>query len=59
MIRDNAESWAEKFGIEGSEYIVRVQKDNGQGGIQCYIRPNNRNGDTYDFILLGNEILKL
>jgi len=51
IIRENAE----EFGVVTSEYIIRVQDDTDEG-LEIYIRPSNRNGDTRDFIIKGNEI---
>lgn len=51
IIRDNAEEW----GVMASEYILRVQLDT-DDGLEVYIRPNNRSGETRDFIIKGNEI---
>lgn len=55
MIRDNCDSW----GVEASEYIVRVQRDLGEKGLQIYIRPSNRNGETFDLIVDGNTLTKV
>jgi len=52
VIRDNAE----EFGVISSEFIVRVQNDTNEG-LEVYIRPNNRNGDTHDFIIKNNSIV--
>ncbi len=43
------------FGLIGSEYIVRVIQKT-QNGIECYIRPSDRDGETINFIIKGNKI---
>lgn len=44
-----------EFGLCGSEYIINVQQDLGDS-LRVYIRPYNRNGETVDFVITGNEI---
>lgn len=44
------------FGLEGSEYIIRVFQKR-KDGIECYIRPSDRSGETINFIIKDNKIL--
>ncbi len=52
MLRTNANEW----GVVASEYIVRVQRDLNEDGLQIYIRPSDRGGDTLDLIVKGDDI---
>lgn len=51
-IRDNIS----KDGIVGSMYMVRVNCDC-DDGMNIYIRPDNREGETIDFIVKGNNLV--
>ena len=53
FLRDNKN----KYGLIGSEYTLRIQNENKDtGDIEFYIRPSDRDGETYDFIVKGNDI---
>lgn len=43
--------------LGGSEYILRVQSFD-ETGLHIYIRPANRDGETVDFIVVGNELTR-
>lgn len=46
-----------KYGLIDSEFILRIQNENKDTGeIEFYIRPSDRDGETYDFIVRGNDI---
>ncbi len=44
------------FGLNSSEYIIRVVNVN-EYGIEVYIRPSDRAGETINFIINGNRII--
>ncbi len=46
---------AESFGLLGSEYILRIQNVTPEG-IEFYVRPYNRNGQTINFVIKGNTL---
>jgi hypothetical protein len=52
VIRDNPN----EFGVEGSNYIVTVLCDCG-GNLNIILRPENRNGETVDYIVKGNNLV--
>jgi len=52
VIRENTAS----FGLVGSEFVVRVQHDLGDEGLVFYIRPQDRDGQTVEFIVKGNDL---
>jgi hypothetical protein len=51
VIRDNA-----KQGLVGSQFVIRVLEDHGDH-INVYIRPEDQDGETFDFAITGNEIM--
>ena len=54
LIRKNAN----KYGLIGSEYIIRVQ-NNKDDELEVYVRPSDRNGDTENFIIKDNIFFSL
>lgn len=52
VLRQNAAS----FGLVGSEFVVRVQHDLGDEGLVFYVRPQDRDGQTIEFIVSGNDL---
>lgn len=46
-----------KYGLVDSEFILRIKSENKDTGeIEFYIRPSNRDGETYDFTVKDNDI---
>ena len=43
--------------VVGSEFIVRVQAET-ELGLQLYIRPSDRDGQTFEFYLNGDTIIE-
>jgi len=58
----NLEEMIKKFpnecGLWGSEYILRVHEIK-DGRIHIYIRPSDRNGETIDFWIDGNNLTQI
>jgi len=52
MLRNNPQNEY----LEGSEFILRVQFEESDGSIRAYVRPSDRDGDTFDFKIKGNNI---
>ena len=50
-IRDNSLD-----GIVGSEFVLRVSQVNEDGSLNFSVRPNNRDGETRDYVIKGNKI---
>ncbi len=46
---------ANTYGLEGSEYIIRIQNITSEG-IEFYVRPSDRDGETVNFIIKGNNL---
>jgi len=57
-LEDLIRKFPNEWGLVASEYIIRVQDDDG-GRLHVYVRASDRNSETTDFTIKGNELTEL